>query len=838
MSDIESNEEYNETKGPIKSKKNNKEEGKNILYPKKPEVREEKKRGVARKWYILLVVIGVITLVSYFNCLNNQFVFDDIHLIVENPTIRGIEKIPSLLGIGKRRISYRPVRMISYAVDYTLNKKLWRYLGYAGDDKGLNPLGYHISNLVYHMLTSFLVFLVIYRLVANYRVAFLAASLFALHPVHTDSVTYLAGRRDILFTLFYLAGFYFFLCYRRTRRVTFIIASFLAYLLSLGSKEMAVTFPAIILCYDLVENFTPLERRNCHLWWGEKSYKSGQGLKLSPNFLTGFTEKVKKINFTYFKEFFHIIKKIFVQSKYLYSLLFIGALPYIYYKVFIKSPSHQNFHYGDSILTTFLTVGKILVYYMKLLVYPITLNADYSFNAFPLSSSFFEPATFLSFILLGVVGYVVSRLLIHHKMLAFGAIWFFASLLPVCQIFPHHELLAEHYLYLPSFGFCLMSGILVNGFLKEGRYRYFIYLSFMAVVFLFLLRIVDRNRDWRDELTLWEKTVKIVPQCVRAHNNLGVAYFKSEKVDEGISECKRALAIKPNYAEAHYNLGVDYLKRGKVDEAIAEYKQALAIKPNYAEAHHKLGVAYFKRERVDEAILEYRQTLAIKPNYAEAHNNLGAAYIKKGRLYRAIYEYKRALMLKPLYADAHYNLGIAFVKKGRVDEAISEYKRALAIKPNYAEAHYNLGVAYFKRGKVDEAILEYKQTLAIKSNYAEAHYNLGVAYARRGKLDEAISEYKQALAIKPQDVKVHTNLGVAYHEKGELDRAISAYKRALSFNPNYAGAHNNLAMAYFKEKQYALAVKHCDRALELGYKVNPRLLKDLLPYRKKGSFKK
>ena len=129
--------------------------------------------------------------------------------------------------------------MISYAVDFSLNKSLWRYSGdHKTYEKGLNPFGYHVSNIAYHLLTSLLVFLVVYRLACNYRFAFLTPTLFALHPVHTDSVTYLSGRRDILFTLFYLAGFYFFLCYREREQFGYIAIALVIYLLSLGSNEM------------------------------------------------------------------------------------------------------------------------------------------------------------------------------------------------------------------------------------------------------------------------------------------------------------------------------------------------------------------------------------------------------------------------------------------------------------------------------------------------------------------------------------------------------------------------------------------------------------------------
>ena len=670
------------------------------LKPSPPLTKSELKKekgGVSGKWYCLLAGVLALSLVCYLNSLTNQFVFDDITILRKNPTIRGIENIPSLLGLGTYGVSYRPLRMVSYALDYTLNETLWRNVGgYSGKERGLNPFGYHLSNCVYHLVTSFLVFLVIYRLVASSRVAFLAASLFALHPVHTDSVTYISGRRDILFTLFYLLGFYFFLCYRVSKKLKLIIAFFLAYCLSLGSKEMGVTLPAIFLCYELVDNY------------------SGKG---------------NTINLNYFKELFLTFKRVIVQSKYLYSLVFLGTLAYSYYKVFIYSPSYRKSYYGESMLTTFLTVGKIVVHYVKLLLYPITLNADYYYNAFPLSPSLFDPATLFSFLLLGAMGYGVLRALVTHKMLAFGGMWFSITLLPVCHIFPHHELLAEHYLYLPSVGFCLIAALLMNSLLESKRYKNATYTSCVVLVLLFSLRIVDRNKDWKDGGTLWEKTVKTVPQCARAHSNLGLVYFE----------------------------------KGRVDEAIAEYTRAVAIKPDFPQAYD--------------------------------------------------------------------NLGIAYAKKGMFDEAIVEYKKAITLKAFYPEAYTNLGNAYGRKGRIDEAIAMYKIALVMKPSYALAHSNLGIAYAKKGMLDESIAEHRKALAIEPTLIEARTNLAVVYHQKGDLDQAIVTYTQALALDPRLAWVHSNLAAAYLKKEQYKLAITHCDRAIELGYKVTPTLLRDLQPYR-------
>jgi len=445
------------------------------------------------------------------------------------------------------------------------------------------------------------------------------------------------------------------------------------YLLSLGSKEMGVTLPLIFLGYDLIEH--------------------------SPG-------RNHSINVTYLKDLVCIFKKVLVQSKYLYTSLIIGALSFGYYKIFIKSPSHQINYYGDSVLVTFLTVGRIIVYYLKLLVFPVNLNADYSYNAFSLSVSFLEPATLFSFILLGVLGYVLFRLLNTHKIMAFGGIWFFVTLLPVCHIFPHHELLAEHYLYLPSFGFCLIVACLLNHLLEERRNRYYIYVFFAGVVFLFSIRIVDRNRDWQDELTLWKKTVKTVPECARAHNNLGYTYAKQHMFDEAILEYKKTLALEPINAKAHYNLGSAFQKEGDYEKAISNYNKALAIEPNFTKVHHKLGTLYSQMGMFEEALTQYQKVLTIEPGNAQVHYNLGNLYNKKGDLDKAVAAYKNAITFDSGKPDAHYNLGLTYEKQGMLDKAINAYKKAAIIEPRVADVHYNLGICYSKKGMLDEAIVE------------------------------------------------------------------------------------------------------------------------------------
>ena len=693
--------------------------------------------------YVILpfLILSILTWITYFNTLNNEFVFDDLILIQGNETLPFLKNIYNIITVNEH--SYRPVRALSYAIDYHFS--------------GLNPFSYHISNIVYHIINCFLVYLITLSMLSNRATAFFAAIIFAVHPIHTDSVTYIAGRRDILFTLFYLIGFYTFIKYRKSQRYYLLLFSMAAYLLSMGSKEMGVTLPAIFLIYDLINNL-PHE-----------------------------TKKLRSQDIT------KALKKIWVQSKYFYSIFFMGALAFIYYKIFINSPSQQKEYYGDSVLVTFLTVGKIIVHYIKLLLFPVNLIADYSYDAFPLSSSFFEWSTLFSFILLFLTLCIILKMLSKNRWIAFGGIWFFTTLLPVCHIIPHHELLAEHYLYLPSYGFCLIAAILFTSQIENNRHSAFIYFSLFCIIVLFSLRIIDRNRDWKDGMTLWSKTVRSVPRCARAQNNLGAEYIKSGDGDykEAMPHLEAALQIKPDYAEAYNNLGLVYKEQGSYDQATQSFAKAIKYKKRYFEAINNIATMYERKGDYDTAVKIFTNVLKRKPNYAEAHSNLGIVYQKEGQLEQAKEHFRKALQIEPDHVEAHNNLGVWYKNKGLYDEAIEEFKHVLILKPDFAEVRCNMGAVYNNKGWYDRAIDELKEALRLKPHIAEAMNNLGNAYKGKGLYDKAIEAYKETLNINPRMAIPHLNLAFTYlHQKKDDKKALYHFEKALEINPNFPQANS------------------------------------------------
>jgi tetratricopeptide (TPR) repeat protein len=596
----------------------------------------------------------------------------------------------------------------------------------------LNTFGYHLVNVIIHILNGLTLFLLSYTILIlpsnkgkerenALKIAFLGSLIWLVHPIQIQAVSYIVQRLTSLSALFFLLSL---LCYikgrvnQAHRRLVLFILSFLFGVLALGTKQNAATLPFFIILSEFFF-FQPQP----------------------------FKMEKKKLSFLLlFAGLFILISGIYLGSD------FISRMAQLYEMR------------GWTPLERVLTQLRVVIFYLSLLIYPhpSRLNLDYDF---PISHSLFSPVTtFLS--LLAIIGLIALAIFLikRNRLVSYALFWFFGNLVIESSIIPL-EMVFEHRLYLPSM-FLIMLVLALFFSLPRRRWEKWITGSIILLILLFSYWTYERDFVWQGQISIWVDASKKSPNKVRPH----------------------------------YNLGEAYAEEGKLDDAIVEYKKAIAVDPNHKriyDVHYDLGNAYGKKGRLDDAISEYKKALDINPNYAKAYNNLGYAYVRKGKLDNAISEYKKALAIKPNFAAAHYNLGDVYTKKGRIDEGISEHKKALVINPNFAKAHAKLGNACFKKGMLDEAISEYKKALSINSNLEEAHNNLGLVYLKKGMLNDAISEYKKVLAI----------------------------------NPNLAVAHSSLGVAYYYKANYKLAIFHYDKAVELGGRVNPKLLELVKPYR-------
>ncbi len=615
----------------------------------------------------VMLLLAALAGLTYVNSLPNDFVFDDKGLS------RSLEDLQWLLQ-NRRWPTYRPLRTASYAIDYALF--------------GLNPAGFRAFNILYHVLIGALLYVILRAVLRQSRPALLAAILFIVPPIQTESVAYISGRRDVLFTLFYLAGLCTFIWCRETNRVRYLFLAVGFFLLSLLTKEMAITLPLLWLCYDLIRSLPPT--------YADSRPSSWEALKEGTRTLLR-------------------------RHKWFYLLLgtLYTILAYYYVYISVLPMSLRSEMWGGGKWPTLLTSVRIFAHYLKLMVFPLTLSADYSFNAFPISYSLAEARVIVALMIVGGAWWAIYRLLASDRWAAFGGLWFFVTLLPVSQIIPHHEIVAEHYLYLPSAGFCLTAAVLVERLLTQSRNPRAIAAAFALIVLLLGLRTVVRNRDWKDDLTLWTRTVQTSPESARAHIALAGMHLRQGRHDQAGQELVEALRIQPNSVGTHSDLGVVLLQLGRLGEAEQEFREAI-----------RLSVSPSPGLRV----------------------NLALVYIGRSQLHEAERELDAALrsgQLSPLERGAAlHNQGLVYAKTGRPAEAEKAFVESLNIDPKNVSARVRLATLYLEKGMLPEGATQLEETLRYKGSDADLHALLGEVYYRLGRKERAAAELTRALSLK------------------------------------------------------------------------------------------
>jgi Tfp pilus assembly protein PilF len=605
-----------------------------------PEVTTISSKGTLPPWtgsvplHIMLIII--LGLLAYSNTFNVPFQWDDNSNIVENPIINDMGYF------------LEPAKAADFQKYTALNSRFVGYLTFALNYKlhGLDVLGYHVANLAIHMLNALLVYFLV---VLTFRTPFIngtllkkhdrhialfSALLFVSHPMQTQAVTYIVQRFALLATMFYLLSL---VAYIKSRLSSQKAARFSLYLLSLVSavlamktKQIALTLPLTIALYEF-------------FFFSEKTKR--RLIYLVPLLLTMLIIPLTLIDVD------RSLQEIKVDAGEKTELTNMPRLDYL------------------------LTEFRVIVTYLRLLVFPANQNLDYDY---PLYNSFLEPPVFLSFLfLMSVLGLGVYCLVrsselgvrssLHHsspithhpsRLIAFGIFWFFLSLSVESSIIPLH-VIYEHRVYLPSVGAFLALGtgaFLLMERVKEKATRKVV-VSFLVFAPLVLSAATyARNTVWKSDISLWEDVVIKSPQKARGHYNLGGAYESNNLIDKAIEQYRIAVRLKPDLEVAHNNLGTAYRAKGFIDKAIEQYRIALKLTPGYAEAHNNLGNAYLSKGLTDKAIGEYRIAVRLKLDFADAHFNLGVSYLEKGFREKARREFEATLRINPDDHEARRNL--------------------------------------------------------------------------------------------------------------------------------------------------------------------------------------
>ncbi len=590
---------------------------------------------------IQIALLVAITFLVYFNTLQNQFVWDDDQFIVNNPAIRSLQEWPRYFydiqtyASGAYFPLYRPLRTLSYAVDYAL----WQ----------LNPAGYHLSNVLLHCLTVLVAYGVARMIFGQNLLALIVALLYSLHPVQTEAVAWVKGRDDLLCALFYFAAFRVFLqAMKRGISLRYIWLISGLYALALLSKAMAITLPVILFAYQMVV------------------HRAG-----SVKNLAGMEQR-------------HGLRPYLLM----YLVLGVVAVGFFLLRFAAIGRVSQTEWLGGTFGATMLTMLPALAHYLKLLIFPFHLNADY--YGFQISTWFFEGRVIVSLAVLLMVaaaGVVCWR---RFPLVTFGILWVGITILPVSNIIPTMQFVAERFLYLPVFGFCLVVvEMFAWGYSRfHGAPRTVLIGLLVALLGFYAIRTVVRNADWKDRETLFRVTAAGAPNAIRPNKNYAVCLLNRGAYAEAGVIFARLVRLDPLNHELLRHLGYAWYHDGRTTEGLQLILTAHRRKPEYLQPYIDLGILYGQEGEYERSRNFLESALELNQPSAALYYNLAITYRALGLRAKEKLFYWKALEINPDHQDALRSLAALYWKEENWPAALRCYQKLITINPQDKDAHY------------------------------------------------------------------------------------------------------------------------------------------------------
>lgn len=611
------------------------------------------------------MLLAVVTLAVYSQVRRFEFVnFDDPEYVTENAHVRAGLTWDGMVWAFKslEAANWFPLTWLSHMADCQFF--------------GLRSGWHHWTNVLLHTLATLVLFAALKRMTgAVWRSAFVAF-LFALHPMHVESVAWVAERKDVLSGLFWCAALW---CYARyaerpsLQRYWPVLAAFC---LGLMSKPMVVTLPFVLLLLDV----WPLRRANRMSVLWEKI----------PLFALAAGESLVT----------------FVAQQRGHALRSLGTLPFSYRL--------------ENALVTY-------VVYIFRMFWPMHLAVYYPYFHYLPPGGVAGAA-----VALAAISIVVVRRLRTETYLAVGWFWYLGTLAPVIGLVQvGGQSSADRYTYLPMIGLTIMLAWGVTELAKWPP-RALLAAAVAACLACVVLTCYQVSY-WENSGTLFLHAVEVTRDNYLAHNNLADYYLIHRRNEEARVQVNAALHLRPGYPEARVNLATILTRMGRLSDAEREYHVALAFQPGNVEAHMGLGVALATEGRIQEALREFQNVVVLRPGYAEGHYSLGRVLASMGRAEQAMAEFREAVRLRPEHAEAHHSLGITLASRGRLTEAIAEFTAEARLKPDDANVHNNLGMTLAGVGLYDDAIAQFAEALKIQPGFVAARKGLESAMAKRGQ---------------------------------------------------------------------------------------------------------
>jgi len=700
-----------------------------------------RRSGRYSAWVALFGVV-LLSLVLFLPTIRYGFVqYDDDYQVLDNPLIRSLSPRNIVRMFSRFSVtSYYPVRLLSFAVDHALG--------------GLSAAGYHRTNVLLHSVNVLLVYCLAMRLgllaaggglgAAAARAAaeekrrkkgtrvrplgtqmealvpagprppvlgaLVCALLFAVHPVVVEPVAWIAGREELLVTLFLLLTVLAYLreeekaarpARRRWRRLVWPTV-FCG--LACMSNVVGIVGPALVFCVGLV---------------------------LAPG-----GSRVGRS-----------VVRVLARS---WPLWLIAALTVglKFYSDSLPDPRGDvKAGMGLSLSERAFTVLNLYRLNLQTLVWPQHLAVPYP-NV--VSRSVAEIGVLLGGLAAGATLWLLFRLR-RQPVPLLGVLWFLVALAPSAQLVPHHIFRADRFLYLPLAGLTLALGPGTLPPAPEDGRRRAVCATIVTVALALLVRTTLHLPVWQNPISLFSQTLRVFPSNPMAHNNLGNALAAEGRFEEAVPHYSVAVREISWYADAHYNLASALEELGRIDDALRHYSRALAFRPHDPEAHNNLGILLAEQGARTQALVHYSAAIARNPRFAEAHNNVAITLAQLGRTAEAVAHYSESIRCRPDFAEAHNNLGVALSSAGKTGRAITHYSIAIGLKPSYLQARVNLATALLDRGAYAEAERHLYQAVGLAPGVPEIRQLLDRA-RREGRQRRLKSEVgNRKLRIRPKN---------------------------------------------------------------------------------------
>jgi type IV pilus biogenesis/stability protein PilW len=642
------------------------------------------------------LTLALTTLVVYWQVRHHDFIdFDDNLYVYRNSHVKAGLKLEELVWAFTEAHAYNwhPLTWISHMLDCEIY--------------GLHPAGHHFSNALFHTANALLLLLLLNRMTRSFWSSAFVAALFALHPLHVESVAWLSERKDVLSTFFWMLTMLAYVYYVEHPSVRRYLVMLVFFALGLMAKQMLVTLPFVLLLLD----YWPL---------GRLRLKQQTPPNSPPTVLPVSARRC-------------ILEKL--------PLLVLSALAAaIVYLIqqqtgLVKSVTHYRLLYRvtNAVVAYVTYIGKML--------WPTNLAIFYPHLGGTL------PAWQITGALLLLVCITVVAILNLRRRpyLAVGWLWYLGTLVPVIGLVQVGlQGFADRYTYIPLIGlFIAITWAIPDLFARFHLRKYL--LSICAPVLLLLLAVMTWSQlgYWRNSIALYEHAATVVPNNRWAYHRLGLTLLGQGNLDQAVSNFTKALQIKPDYIEARCHLARAFADQGKLDKAVEHYTKALQFMPDFATAHSGLAKVLIEQRKPEEAAVHYRQALRTQPNNPGIHNRLGMALAMQGKLDEAIICFNKALQLRPDHSQTHTNLGAALAEQGKLDQAIVHFAKVLRIDPHSLKALKNLGILYFNQGKYQEAADSFRKALRIEPNDPQALHYLKMTIKQRDEPRQPRDENKK-----------------------------------------------------------------------------------------------